>query len=377
MDARIDNSALFFIIDGRSARTTRSGMAARHRRRRRRVWKVLLVVLGVFAMLGGGTAYAAYRYDRSAADRILPGISVAGIDVGGMTRSEAVRLVTERADLRLSAPLRVTAAGATWTLTPAALGMTADVEAAVDRAFGVADDMSLMSRLYHRLADEPVEAGFKVEFSSDPAVVEGFVEQAFDEVARPAVDARFELVDGEIVTARSEEGQELKVQAAAKQVLRAMARQGDAVDLPVAPIAPEVTTASLGYTIVVDVSDNTLQFYDGLKVVKEYRVATGTPGYPTPVGSFEIIDKRENPTWTNPDPDGWGADLPAFIGPGPGNPLGTRAMYLNAPGIRIHGTWNSSSIGTAASHGCIRMHVEDSEELYPLVPVGTRVLVKP
>jgi lipoprotein-anchoring transpeptidase ErfK/SrfK len=52
-------------------------------------------------------------------------------------------------------------------------------------------------------------------------------------------------------------------------------------------------------------------------------------------------------------------------------------MYLNAPGIRIHGTWDSSSIGTAASHGCIRMNIEDAEELYPLIPVGARVLVKP
>jgi lipoprotein-anchoring transpeptidase ErfK/SrfK len=352
-------------------------MAARHRRKRGRVWKVLLVVVAVLAMLGGGTAYAAYRYDRSAADRILPGISVAGIDVGEMSRSEAVRTVHAQADLRLTAPLRIDAAGVTWTLTPAALGMSADVEAAVDRAFAVAEDMSLASRLYHRLADEPVEAGFKVEFRIDHSAVEAFVGQAFDEVAEPAIDARFELVDGEIVTARSSEGQELKVTAATKEILRAMNRRGDSVALPVVPIAPEVTTASLGTTIVVDVSDNALQLYEGLRVVKEYRVATGTPGYPTPVGTFEIIDKRENPTWTNPDPEGWGKDLPAFIGPGPGNPLGTRAMYLNAPGIRIHGTWSSSSIGTAASHGCIRMHIQDSEEMYPLVPVGSRVLVKP
>jgi len=69
--------------------------------------------------------------------------------------------------------------------------------------------------------------------------------------------------------------------------------------------------------------------------------------------------------------------MPASIPPGPGNPLGTRAMYLNAPGIRIHGTWSSSSIGTAASHGCIRMLIADSEQLYPLVPIGTTVIVKP
>jgi L,D-transpeptidase ErfK/SrfK len=65
------------------------------------------------------------------------------------------------------------------------------------------------------------------------------------------------------------------------------------------------------------------------------------------------------------------------IAPGPGNPLGTRAIYLNAPGIRIHGTYSSSSIGTYASHGCIRMYISDSEALYAQVDMGARVIIKP
>jgi L,D-transpeptidase ErfK/SrfK len=77
----------------------------------------------------------------------------------------------------------------------------------------------------------------------------------------------------------------------------------------------------------------------------------------------------------NPAPTGWGAGAPAEIPPGPGNPLGTRALYLDAPGIRIHGTYDADSIGTYASHGCIRMRIADAEELYPLVPVGTPALV--
>jgi lipoprotein-anchoring transpeptidase ErfK/SrfK len=56
---------------------------------------------------------------------------------------------------------------------------------------------------------------------------------------------------------------------------------------------------------------------------------------------------------------------------GPSNPLGTRALYLDAPGIRIHGTSASYSIGSYASHGCVRMFMGDVEELYEIVPIGT------
>jgi lipoprotein-anchoring transpeptidase ErfK/SrfK len=350
-------------------------VAAKHKRSTGRIWKVLVVCLVVLGLLGGGTAYAAYRYDRSEAGRILPGVVVAGVDVSDLTREEAIGRIREQADVRLLRQVTVRAGDSTWVVTPGELGMTADVEGAVDQAFALADGMSLFSRLYHRLSDEPVEREFDLTYSYDEAAVRSFVDEAAQEVYRAPVDAQFALVDGELVTRRSEEGRELKTEVAARQILRAFAHRGTAVQAPLRAIAPEVTTASLGNTIVVDVSANTLQFYDGLRVAHEYRVATGTPQYPTPTGSFEIVDKKENPTWYNPAPDTWGADLPASIGPGPGNPLGTRAMYLNAPGIRIHGTWDDSSIGTAASHGCIRMHVGDSEELYPLVPIGTAVLV--
>ena len=67
--------------------------------------------------------------------------------------------------------------------------------------------------------------------------------------------------------------------------------------------------------------------------------------------------------------------MPSYIGPGPSNPLGTRALYLDAPGIRIHGTNNIASVGTPASHGCMRMVRHDVEDLYPRVPVGTPIWI--
>jgi L,D-transpeptidase ErfK/SrfK len=80
------------------------------------------------------------------------------------------------------------------------------------------------------------------------------------------------------------------------------------------------------------------------------------------------------PSWGNPG-SAWAANMPAYIPPGPSNPLGTRALNLNASGIRIHGTTSDWSIGRAASHGCMRMHRWDVEELFDRVEIGTPVLI--
>ena len=348
---------------------------AKHRQGGR--WLIAAVTIGVLAVVTAGTTFAAYRYDASTSDRILPGVSVGGVDVGGMKRDEAVRTLRELAERTLYGELVVEAAGHSWNVTPASLGMTANVEGAVAKALAVADDLSLTSRVYHRLRDVPVDVSLDLRFDEHRREVKAFVQQAFDEVAIPAVDARFALVDGELVTNRSHTGRELAVGAATDQILEALGQRTEAVEVPVRTVEPSVTTAALGQSIVVDLSENHLYLYDGLRVVANYPVATAAAGYTTPVGTWEVVDKRENPTWYNPAEDTWGADLPPVIEPGPGNPLGTRAIYLNAPGIRIHGTYSSSSIGTYASHGCIRMYISDSEELFDLVDTGTRVIIKP
>src|SRR6266542_2373200 len=303
-----------------------------------RTWWMGLLAVVIALLLGAGTAFAAYGYDRSSRTRILLGVRVEGVAVGGMTRDQAIRAVTARADTSLAGDLVVTAAGYSWHVTPAALGTWADV---------------------------------------DGAVVQAFVQQAYDEVTEPAVDAGIDLVDGELVMQKPKPGEELKAEAATARLLKAIDRQLSSVQVPVKAVQPKVTAATLGKTIVVDLSENELYLYDGFKVERQYPVATAAPGYSTPVGSWDVVNKAENPGWYNPAPHGWGAGEPLYIPPGPGNPLGTRALYLSAPGIRIHGTYASYSIGSYASHGCIRMYISDSEELYPLVPVGTKVIIKP
>jgi lipoprotein-anchoring transpeptidase ErfK/SrfK len=107
--------------------------------------------------------------------------------------------------------------------------------------------------------------------------------------------------------------------------------------------------------------------------MRKFGVATGQSVYPTPTGTFSIVDKQLNPWWLPPDSPWAAGEKP--IPPGPGNPLGTRWMGLSAPGVGIHGTPDDASIGYSASHGCIRMHIPDAEWLFHHVQLGTPVVI--
>jgi lipoprotein-anchoring transpeptidase ErfK/SrfK len=146
------------------------------------------------------------------------------------------------------------------------------------------------------------------------------------------------------------------------------------VALPLKSYTPKVTNGRLGRALLVDLSQRKLRLYDHSKVIKKVGIAVGMSRYPTPRGRFKIVAKSPRPAWRNPG-SGWAANMPAYIPPGPSNPLGLRALYLNASGIRIHGTSKTGSIGTAASHGCIRVANSQIVKLYPKVPVGTPVFI--
>ncbi len=107
--------------------------------------------------------------------------------------------------------------------------------------------------------------------------------------------------------------------------------------------------------IVIDVGTRKLTLYEGDEIIRDFTVAVGKNKTPSPLGEWKIVQKSLN----------WG------------NGFGTRWLGLNVPwGIYgIHGTNKPGSIGSYASHGCIRMFNHQVEELYPLVSVGTRVRI--
>lgn len=146
------------------------------------------------------------------------------------------------------------------------------------------------------------------------------------------------------------------------------------VGMPVTGKVDDTTLVALSRRVVVDLSQLRLFLYQGDQLLRSYPVAAGQPAYPTPTGSYRVVSKVMNPTWYPPNSD-WAKDAKP-IPPGIANPLGTRWIGTSAPGVGIHGTPDDASIGTHASHGCIRMHIPDVEALFPDVVIGMRVVIQ-
>ena len=123
------------------------------------------------------------------------------------------------------------------------------------------------------------------------------------------------------------------------------------------------------FSLLVDKSDNTLTVLRDGRFFREYRVATGANNS-TPVGEFTITDRVEKPTWWRP----WD-NKPIPYGD-PEHELGSHWLAWSIRGFGIHGTNKPESIGTQASHGCVRMLNEEVVQIYALARSGTKVTVQ-
>jgi lipoprotein-anchoring transpeptidase ErfK/SrfK len=193
--------------------------------------------------------------------------------------------------------------------------------------------------------------------------------------ARAAVDASLTFPNARPRIIRDRSGRELDAKRLTARIITAVkANSRLPVRLHTRAIEPLVTADAFKESIVIDRSANRLYLYDGTKLKRTFAVATGQSIYPTPRGRWHIVVKWKNPWWYPPVQDDWAKGLKP-VPPGPSNPLGTRWMGLNAPGVGIHGTDEPGSIGYSASHGCIRMQVPDAEWLFDQVDVGTTVYI--
>jgi lipoprotein-anchoring transpeptidase ErfK/SrfK len=159
--------------------------------------------------------------------------------------------------------------------------------------------------------------------------------------------------------------------------VRAVKRFQAAIGIPADGVVGPQMLGGLSGRIVVVQSEHRLYFYLNGKLKKTFPVATGQPAYPTPNGITYVVWMTKDPTWTPPDSP-WAAGAKP-VAPGPDNPVGMRWIGTGFSGVGIHGVPASedSSIGTYASHGCIRMYEWDVEQLYDWVTVGMPIIIKP
>lgn len=143
--------------------------------------------------------------------------------------------------------------------------------------------------------------------------------------------------------------------------------------LPSAHLLPDAPREG----IVINLPEMRLyHFREPGRAPETYPVGIGREGWTTPTGSSRILRKAAEPSWYPPESiRAARPELPAVVGPGEENPLGSHALYLDWPAYLIHGTNRPWGIGRRVSSGCIRMYPEDIVTLFETVPVGTPVTV--
>jgi lipoprotein-anchoring transpeptidase ErfK/SrfK len=341
--------------------------------------KSFLAVAGLIAVLlvAAGVVYA---YDSSREDLIAKGITVGGVDVGGMNAADARARLRERVVEPLAEPVVARYKGRRFTLTPEAARVGVDVDGSVRAAVERSRAGGILSRTYRGLTGGRVNAALDLDITYDDAAIAKVVNRVRSKLDREPVDAEVDFSGGQVAPQDSEEGR----QVAASRLERDLERHltsptaSRRVKVRTRPVEPEVTSEELAdkYPAVVIVNRNAfqLQLYKRLEPAKTYRVAVGQAGLETPAGLYSIQNMAVDPAWHVPESD-WAGDLAGkVIPPGPENPIKARWMGIY-DGAGIHGTDAIGSLGTAASHGCIRMAIPDVEELYEQVDVGTPVYI--
>jgi lipoprotein-anchoring transpeptidase ErfK/SrfK len=337
------------------------------------------ILVAVFLLVLIGGAVAAFAYDSSRDDVIAKGVTIAGVDVGGMTSSEARRVVQRELQEPLEHPIRVRRGQTRFTLSAEDAGVKADVGGMVDEALEASRDGSIFSRVARDVTggEEDAQVPPRVTYSS--SAVRDLVKRVRAKLNRPARDATVDFPSLEKV--KEQKGRRVRTAQLEQRIAQALTVPGvdRTVRAPVRVIKPKVTQAQLAdeypVLLIADRYNFKLRFYKNLNLQKEYTVAVGAVGFDTPAGLYHIQNKAVDPAWHVPNSD-WAGDLAGTIVPGgtPENPLKARWLGI-FDGAGIHGTDETYSLGSAASHGCIRMAIPDVIELYDQVQVGAPIYI--
>ncbi|HWA53480.1 MAG TPA: L,D-transpeptidase/peptidoglycan binding protein [Solirubrobacterales bacterium] len=338
------------------------------------------IALGAVAVLLLVLVGVGYAYDNSQKDQIADGVTIGGVDVGGMDEAEAKQAVQRQLIGPLRHSLRVGYDGEHWQLPVKRLKVHANIDAAVEKALDESREGGFPGRLVRYVTGGSLDKQFSADVSYSKPAINRFVRHVANEVDREAQDASVEPSPDSLEVVAAKNGRKLRDNLLTHQLEAAVlnASADHTIAARTHYTTPEVTTKEVASAypsyLTLDRSTFTLRLWKHLKLAKTYTVAVGQEGLETPAGLYHIQEKQENPSWHVPD-SAWAGDLAGqVIPPGPDDPIKARWMAI-FEGAGIHGTEETESLGSAASHGCVRMSIPDVIELYPQVEVGTPIYI--
>lgn len=339
---------------------------------------ITLVVVATVAVFG---IAAVFVWDASRGDVIGNGVKVAAVDVSGLSRADARRRLQERLVTPLMTPLVISAANELFALSAREAKLRIDVDAMLDEAVRRGRAGGVLARTWRSISGQDVGATVAPDVEYSRRAVQRIVDRVRVAVSRKPVDAKVEFKPQAVAIRHAQTGRSIDAPKLRSDIQTALARAvaDRSLEVAVTTVKPKVSGTKLAakYPVVlaVDRGSFRISLFKKLKKVKAYPIAVGQAGLETPAGLYTIQNKAVNPAWTVPN-SSWAGSLAGRVIPGgtPQNPL--KARWLGVyDGVGVHGTDARGSIGTNASHGCIRMLIEDVVKLYDEVPVGTPIYI--
>jgi lipoprotein-anchoring transpeptidase ErfK/SrfK len=343
----------------------------------------VLIALAVLVTMGLLLAVGVWAYDDAQKDQIAPGIKVGGVDVGGRDADSARKIIKRQVVAPLKQPVVVSYNGKEYTLSPKSLHETADVDGMVQEAIDRSRQGSILDRVTRYASGGDVNTDLEPKVGYKESAVKDFVNGLADRLDQDPVDAKAVPAEGGAKLQKEAGEAGLAVQKGpTTDAINAAARspgRDQAIQPVVKQTKPEVTTKELPQAyaryITIDRGSFTLRFFHHLKLERSYTIAVGQQGLETPAGLYHAIDKQVDPSWHVPN-SAWAGSLAGqVIPPGPADPLKARWIGI-FDGAGIHGTDDLGSLGSAASHGCVRMSIPDVIDLYDRVDIGDPIYVQ-
>jgi lipoprotein-anchoring transpeptidase ErfK/SrfK len=342
-----------------------------------------LLIVGGLALLLMAACAGVLGFSASAADdRIPKGVTIAGIDVGGKSAAEARRILRARIGMPAQRSVVVTVNGRKHVLTAREAGAKVSFGPAIEQALASGKDGNFISRGWRSLTGSKVQENERVAVTVNKRKVAAFVDRIARAAERAPVDARLSIALDSVTVTESQDGTRLADPAKLRrEAIRAFRRPRGDRDLRAALVtvrAAKTTDqvwAETPTVVTVSKTSTTVRVFDKGQLTISYHVAVGSPEYPTPEGLYNVQSMQVDPPWNVPNSE-WAGDLAGQTIPGgsPDNPLVARWIGFNGS-VGFHGTNDIGSLGSAASHGCVRMDPSDVIDLYERVKVGTPVLV--